>query len=214
MATAPKRATPARGAGRDAILDAVVRVVARRGFDALTYRAVAAEAGVTHGLVSYHFGSRDAMIHEALVRAAREAIASSSIGSAANDVDTFAAGLSNLVEEDPDGQAFQQLLKLEASRRPAIADEVKALRTTYLETVDASLQRLGLPNDEPLARLILGALDGLVFQQLIFRNPALTDAAVDRLHGLLRLALEHGLPSNGREPVGDSRDRAQARAGR
>lgn len=194
MAATRKRATPARGEGRDAILDAVVRVVARRGFDALTYRSVAAEAGVTHGLLSYHFGSREAMIHEALVRAAREAILSSSIDAGTEDVEAFAAGLSRLVAEDPDGQAFQQLLKLEASRRAGVADEVKALRRTYLESVDAALQRLGLAHDEPLARLVLAALDGLVFQQLIFRDPALTDGAIDRLHAVLRLILEHGLP--------------------
>jgi AcrR family transcriptional regulator len=52
----PRRTRPARGDGRRALLEAVVRVVARHGLDALTYRAVAKEAGVTHGLVSYHFG--------------------------------------------------------------------------------------------------------------------------------------------------------------
>jgi TetR/AcrR family transcriptional regulator, regulator of biofilm formation and stress response len=194
MARTPRQGTPARGEGRDAILDAVVRVVAQRGFDALTYRAVAAEAGVTHGLVSYHFGSREAMIHAALVRAAREAIHSSSIDAETEDVDAFAAGLAGLVAHDPDGQAFQQILKLEASRRPAVADEVKALRRTYLDSVGAALERLGLPEDESLARLVLAALDGLVLQQLLFRDPALTEGAVDRLHAVLRLVLEHGLP--------------------
>lgn len=186
--------TPARGEGRDAILDAVVRVVARRGFDAVTYRAVAAEAGVTHGLVSYHFGSREAMVHEALVRAARAAIRTSSIGAESTDVESFAAGLSGLVAGDPDGQAFQQILKLEASRRPAVADEVRELRRTYLESVLEALEHAGLPRDEPLGRLVLAALDGLVMQQLLLGEPDLTDAAVDRLHKLLRLARDHGLP--------------------
>ncbi|WP_416979825.1 TetR family transcriptional regulator [Streptomyces sp. T028] len=44
------------GEGRDALLIAAVRVVARDGLRKLTYRAVAAEAGVTHGLVAHHFG--------------------------------------------------------------------------------------------------------------------------------------------------------------
>jgi AcrR family transcriptional regulator len=198
MATTPlRRESPRRGEGRDAILDAVVRVIARGGFDALTYRAVAAEAGVTHGLVSYHFGSRETMIHEALTRAAGQAIATSAIGPTAHDLDQFAASLSRLVAEDPDAQAFQQQLKLEAARRPTIADDVKAMRRTYLESVGQALEHIGLPRDEPLARLVLAALDGLVFQQLVFRRPELTDAAVERLHGLLGLALEHGLDGAG-----------------
>jgi TetR/AcrR family transcriptional regulator, regulator of biofilm formation and stress response len=191
--TRATRVAPARGEGREAILDAVVRIIARNGIEALTYRSVAMEAGVTHGLVSYHFGSREAMIHEALVRAAAQAIQSSSIGPNSGDLDHFAASLSKLVSEDPDGQAFQQQLKLEASRRPDIADDVKALRRTYLESVGEALEQLGLPRDEALARLVLAALDGLVFQQLVFRRPELTDAAVERLHALLELALEHGL---------------------
>lgn len=50
------------GTGREALLNAAVRVVARGGLRKLTYRAVAEEAGVTHGLVVHHFGSRDALI--------------------------------------------------------------------------------------------------------------------------------------------------------
>ena len=47
---------PGYGEGRDALLTATVRVVARRGLRNLTYRAVAEEAGVTHGLVAHYFG--------------------------------------------------------------------------------------------------------------------------------------------------------------
>ena len=48
--------------GREALLRATVAVVAKGGLRSLTYRAVANEAKVTHGLVYKHFGSRDALI--------------------------------------------------------------------------------------------------------------------------------------------------------
>lgn len=54
------------GEGREALLKAAVRVVARGGLRSLTYRAVAEEAGVAHSLVVHHFGSRAALIEEAL----------------------------------------------------------------------------------------------------------------------------------------------------
>jgi DNA-binding transcriptional regulator YbjK len=47
-----------RGRGREALLAALVRVAGRDGLDAVTHRSVAAEAGVTHGLATYHFASR------------------------------------------------------------------------------------------------------------------------------------------------------------
>ncbi|MGK4578743.1 TetR family transcriptional regulator [Kitasatospora sp. HPMI-4] len=47
------------GEGREALLAAAVRVVARGGLRNLTYRAAAKEAGVTHGLVVHHFGAAE-----------------------------------------------------------------------------------------------------------------------------------------------------------
>ena len=193
MARPRRRTRPARGEGRRALLEAVVRVVARQGLDALTYRAVAQEAGVTHGLVSYHFGSRDAMIDEALHYAIEEATRESRIGEEAAFIEDFAASLPELVDEHADAQAFQHQLHHETGRSAAIRDGVLSLRHDYLEIVRSSLERLGLGGDEALARLVLAALDGLVMQQLVFREPALTAEAVLRLQHLLVLARDHGL---------------------
>jgi AcrR family transcriptional regulator len=189
---------PARGQGREALLKAVVRVVARQGLDALTYRAVATEAGVTHGLVSYHFGSREAMIHETLAWAIAAATRESLIGEEAHSVGEFASRLPELVADDPDAQAFQHQLHYEVHRSRESAEEVHALRGHYLRTVEDSLGRLGLDRDEPLARLVLAALDGLVMQQLVFRDPTRTAGAIERLQQLLELAREHGLERRSR----------------
>ncbi len=42
---------------RTALMDAVERLIAARGYDGVSTRVVAAEAGVNHGLVHYYFGS-------------------------------------------------------------------------------------------------------------------------------------------------------------
>lgn len=42
---------------RIALMDAAERVIIERGYDAVTTRVVAAEAGINHGLVHYYFGS-------------------------------------------------------------------------------------------------------------------------------------------------------------
>ncbi|MGW2386907.1 TetR family transcriptional regulator [Streptomyces sp. NPDC001658] len=60
---------PSVQVGRDGVrgplLEAAVRVAARGGLRKLIYRAIAAEAGVTHGLVAHHLGSRDTLLEEA-----------------------------------------------------------------------------------------------------------------------------------------------------
>jgi AcrR family transcriptional regulator len=68
-------ARPGYGEGRTALLDAAISVVSDRGLRGLTIRSVASEAGVTHGLVRHHFGSRDALIEATLVRSVELAIA-------------------------------------------------------------------------------------------------------------------------------------------
>jgi TetR/AcrR family transcriptional regulator, transcriptional repressor for nem operon len=44
---------------RELILDAVLRLMFKAGYAGVTYRAVAAEAGVTSGLVQYYFPTQD-----------------------------------------------------------------------------------------------------------------------------------------------------------
>jgi TetR/AcrR family transcriptional regulator, fatty acid metabolism regulator protein len=58
-------AAPARSAPQDrrqAILDAAVRVFARRGFHACRVSDIADEAGVAYGLVYHYFGSKDSVL--------------------------------------------------------------------------------------------------------------------------------------------------------
>ncbi|MGC7194489.1 TetR family transcriptional regulator, partial [Mycobacteroides abscessus subsp. abscessus] len=59
----------ARGAARrEALLDAALRLLAREGARAVTHRAVATEAGTTHGNARYYFGTLDQLLDEAMRR--------------------------------------------------------------------------------------------------------------------------------------------------
>ncbi|HJS92860.1 MAG TPA: TetR family transcriptional regulator [Solirubrobacteraceae bacterium] len=178
---------PRRGEGRDALLRAVLRVVDKYGFAGLTYRAVAAEAGVTHGLVSYHFGSLDAMISEALALAADEAIRDSRMAISSGELAAFAKSISTLVSEQTEAQTYQYELTFEARRRRELAGHIRALYENYYAVIEHSLTALGIPRDRALTRLVFAALDGLVLQQLIFGDARATDASIERLQELLAL---------------------------
>jgi AcrR family transcriptional regulator len=60
---------------REAILDAALVVIARSGFAGTTLRDVAAQAGVAHGLLRHHFGTREALLAAAFDQAAGAEIA-------------------------------------------------------------------------------------------------------------------------------------------
>jgi TetR/AcrR family transcriptional regulator, transcriptional repressor for nem operon len=53
---------------RDEILDCIERLMLREGYAAVTYRAVAAKAGVTAGLVQYYFPTLDDLFIAAIRR--------------------------------------------------------------------------------------------------------------------------------------------------
>jgi len=55
-----------RPQGRERLLDAAVALIARDGVDNLRIARIATEAGVSPGLVHYHFASRDALLEEAI----------------------------------------------------------------------------------------------------------------------------------------------------
>ena len=186
MAQAPESPrTILRGEGRDALCEALARIVARDGLDGVTFRSVAAEAGVTHGLASYHFGNRETMIVEALTWAVRESIQRGRLGQDTATLDEFAADVPALMAEQPQEAVFQFQLALEAQRRPELLAQVQATYDEYVSEVRATLTRLGLADDEPLARLAFAAIDGLSMQQLIYHEPARTEEALERLREIL-----------------------------
>jgi AcrR family transcriptional regulator len=161
------RPRPAYGLARDALLAAVIRTVARVGLRGLTYRAVAAEAGVSYGAVSHHFGSRDALIGEALERSAVRAIHLASLETKAARIEDFVSDLPAAVAVATEDHAFQFELALESTRHPSLRPAVRNLYSLYQKAISAELTRIGAPHDAALARLIFAALDGLVFQQVI-----------------------------------------------
>jgi AcrR family transcriptional regulator len=181
----PDRGAPRYGEGRSALLAAAVRVGARRGLRHLTYRAVAAEAGVAHGLVAHHFGSRDALLDEALQFSLDHGIASLSSAPGSGDVDALFVGVSAWFEQDTDDAVFQYELILESRRRPELRPHVERLYVAYREALRTELEACGLPDDPDLVHLVFAALDGLVFQQVCLGETAATEAAIDRLRSLL-----------------------------
>ena len=75
MTTAPDRpsAREAQGARtRERILDAARAVLAQRGLDGFTTRSVAELAGVSHGMVHYHFRDKRDLVLALLVHARRD----------------------------------------------------------------------------------------------------------------------------------------------
>lgn len=182
----PEIARPGFREGREALLNATIRVVARDGFDGLTYRAVGKESGTTHGLVSYHFGNREALVHEAAAEALRRAIDSAELVPEGDDPEEFARDISTSMERDIDTHMFQYEITLQARRRPDLGREMRALYEQYCDITLEALRRMGIDATPALARMVFAAVDGIVLQQIVSRDPSQTDEAIAELHEMLR----------------------------
>lgn len=181
-----------RGAGREALLRAVVRIVATQGIDAVTLRSVATEANVTYGLVHYHFGTRQAMIDEALRLAAQEHEGGAKILSNTMRLDDYGRGIPQLIAERPEGAAFHLIMVLEGRRSQAINATLRETYNAYVGAVADSLRAVGVEGDESLSDLVAATLDGVVKQQLIHGDPKRAADAFARLRQLLALLAESG----------------------
>jgi AcrR family transcriptional regulator len=175
--------------GRTALLRATIVVVARGGLRALTYRAVAAEAGVSHGLVRHHFGTRDQLIADAMDFAIDESLRGSNMLDSGTTPADFAAGIESLAERQSDIQVFQYELLLEARRRPELRPHAERHYRAYHDAISQQLHRLGA-EEAGLADLIWFALDAIVFKQLVV--PGDVGPALTRIRRLVEDAASRG----------------------
>lgn len=159
-------------ARRQAILDATLRLLARDGARAVTHRAVAAEAGTTHGAPRYYFDTRDDLLDDALrqlaerqVRAVEDFLREPSPPEPAERAARLAAFLAQTVDTDRDGTIARYELFLETARRPSLRPALEAWGAAYRRLFAAQLTA-GTVDPETDAELLLNLLNGLLLRQV------------------------------------------------
>lgn len=177
--------SPGYGEGREALLRAAVTVVAGGGLRALTYRAVAEEAGVTHGLVRHHFGSRDALIVAATEYSLSPLLAASGVTGTPGNLQTFARGIPTMIQREQELVAFQYEVMLESVRRPELRPAVQALLDGLRASILEDLRQRGLSVTAAIGATVTAALDGIVLHGLTLQDPTFVQSALRELRSLL-----------------------------
>ncbi len=171
----PKDSRPRGAARREALLEAVLRIVAEVGPDAVTHRRVAEVAGLPLASTTYWFDSKEHLLTAALELAAeRDTARLMEYGAAMerSDVDPLDAVVGAIGECDDGSQPNRGsliatfALLLEAARRPALREISKRWTEAYLLTLSRLLERAGSASPRDDAELLIGATDGLLLEQL------------------------------------------------
>lgn len=198
---------------REEILRAALRVIGARGADSITHRAVAQEAGVPLSATTYYFASKDELLEQTFLLAAREeterlerlvlALAPQSL-----TVEDWAAAVSaqiaSDVEEDPAKHIALFELGLEAARSEPLREELRRWQDAHLRLAEMGCRAVGSAAPELDARIVVAALTGLMLEQLASGQEDFEHAVLRPALGRLfaRLAARDPAPSAGHPKVG------------
>jgi DNA-binding transcriptional regulator YbjK len=166
----------ARGQERsEALLAAVIRVIARDGVSGVTHRAVATEARVSLRSTTYYFESKETMIREALCQFVRQNVTRadavarvfpSKKSKLESAVDAIASVMLDEMN-DPDWILRTEYeLVLAISREPAYAPEYHELQELLELRLRALMAAIGSDDPRRHARLVLAVSRGFQYERL------------------------------------------------
>jgi TetR/AcrR family transcriptional regulator, regulator of biofilm formation and stress response len=190
----PDPPRPRGAARREALLEAVLKIVAEVGPDAVTHRRVAEVAALPLASTTYWFDSKEHLLTAALELAAeRDTARLLEYGAEMEQsgTDPLDAVVGAITECDDGSQANRGsliatfALLLEAARRPALQQIAQRWTEVYLLTLSRLLERAGSRNARADAELLLGATDGLLLEQLASGTTEDLSPRLRRLAGAL-----------------------------
>lgn len=182
---------------RTKLIDAALVVVARDGLGEANVKAIAQEAGVTAGLLHYHFASKDELLFAAVERAGEEYIAALDALIAGNPperlFDAYTAFSHAALHDHRPLFALRLALAVRAINEPAISARLAGADAAIAERLGSVLARHAGraeagEEDRVAARMIKAAFEGLMLSWLS-RPGFPMEAALARFAGLMRSAL-------------------------
>lgn len=200
MAATSKRepATAAEGRRREILL-AALRLISKGGTDCVTHRAVAAEADVALGSMTYYFDSREELIREAfrLYIAEITAFQLEVQHEIAGDVPATPEALIELIVEimkrefaGGDMVRAEYEMILHAARDEQVAREFHAYERALEARLAAALETMGAERPMNAARTVLHLIRGFELQQIAARKEQ-PDELRARLRPVLAALVNH-----------------------
>lgn len=172
---------------RTRIADALIRVAAEQGLEAVSLRHVAAEAGVTAGMVQHYFSSKDDMMRFALevVRDYNEARVTAALAPLGEDPAPrwlLRAMIGALLPLDEESIRYGRVALAFHAYTAVRPEAAKSLRESTTQMLDFVADLLAASGVEPRggAAALLALMEGLGVQLLGGHfPPELAEAALD-----------------------------------
>jgi AcrR family transcriptional regulator len=169
--------------GRDVrlqLLGTAATLIAELGWNAVSTRTLAERAGVTPGLVHYHFPSLQALLRDAALGMMSDLLCSTE--ALFEDARTLDAGVDLMLSslDAYTGSDHMSLLFAEtylaATRDETLRSELVAVVAEFRQELARWLSEHGASTPDDTASVLTAAIDGVILHRAL--NPALTACAV------------------------------------
>lgn len=162
---------------RDVIVECALRLILKKGYDGTTVDDVAALAGVSKGLVSYHFTKKEALFRAVLVKILAK-LESDLEAVHRRDLparERLRLYFKNLFESEERTSAYYTVLVdflAQAPREPSVREYTQIIYQTILRYVEMTIRDgIGAGEFQPVdvklaASAVVALTEGFVFQHL------------------------------------------------
>ena len=158
---------------RQSILEAALNVIALEGVDAVTHRRVAKEADVSHGVVSYHFATRDSLVHKSFEfyfgsfedLMTKGGWKPNKKMSKRQILDLLTTIIKNELS-DLKGTLIEQELILIAARNSKLAKLYREWEKSGIDIFAADLKRSGYKQPKDVAHILINLIRGFLLERL------------------------------------------------
>lgn len=205
--TAPTR--PAHGhqdraeRTRALVIDVTVQIVRSEGIAAASGRHIADTAGVTWGVIQYHFGDRDGLLMAVVDQAFDELLeALRSLPPATKDtttrerVEAAVTAAWQAMSSTTARAATEILIGTRATRGASTTEHIRRLGKTFNSLIAAIDRDLGRTQNAAIGELLLTTLRGMIATQLVTHRPVDTTRERRLLVDIVSSYLDRGRESN------------------
>lgn len=166
---------------RDRLLDAALRLFARKGFESASVREIVKAAEVTRPTLYYYFGSKEGLyleLVEHLCATVEDSILHSMVpqGTRQDRLRSFVLNILDSIIEDTDNKRFFFVISLDP-RRNILSSFHERMRNFIAAVVELLLEE-GVEKGEfetddvrCITKLILALVDSFIYNQIFLTNP-------------------------------------------
>jgi AcrR family transcriptional regulator len=158
-------------ATRRRILAVTAELIAQNGWSGFSTRDIAARAGVTQGVVTYHWRSKDELVREAALAAAAESL--EPVAAALREGPTVRAALERMVvlidavRHQPALTALLFETMLHAGRDEPLRARLAVMVREFRAELSRALEREDADDPDAQAAALAAALDGLLLHAVV-----------------------------------------------